>query len=698
MAPMPPSLEADVGLVHIAGGSARSTPPPGTVARRAPRRTARGRGEDLFFASLELTGGEQPSPGLRQHLVEVAAEAFYRTPGSVTSALRQAAGVANDHLLAPAIRESQGQLSGHLMLAALRGADLYVAQCGRGEVTLVRGGQVSRFGSAEAARRPLGSSPSPALRYHHLEVRAADMLLIGTAEPPAWSDPVMQSIGNLAPAQAIEQLSQARQQDTHGLLLRLVPEGQAERTLDDAKPVAASGPRPAGRPRQAARPSVGPALGQVATRLQPAVEAVQTVLLRVGAAITRGLVRLAPGWIDPPRPGEFSPAVLAVTAVAIPLVVLLAVSVVYLRRGRSQQFDLYLAEAQRTIAEAQGFTERTPAREAWALAKHWLEQADDYGESDSLLAMATQVQAALDDLDLIQRVEFTPLVGGGFGGNARISHLAATAADLYVLDAANTVLWHTWATGRGYEINREFDCLRGPNSISGMGTPVDMAVQEEPGALGAEGVVAIDTDGTLLYCAPDRRPLTGQLTPPDTGFGLIKAIDVFADTLYILDPQANAVWLYDASGGVFSGGAGLYFVDDVPDLADAIDLAQSQEELFILHADGSLDRCMRTRDAGVIQVDCEQDLRFQQERPATPANEPQPSVISEMLYSPPPEPSLYFLDSASRSVLQYSMRMVYQADIRAIGGFDDNVTALTLGPPNDLFVAAGSQVYYAQLR
>jgi hypothetical protein len=41
---------------------------------------------------------------------------------------------------------------------------------------------------------------------------------------------------------------------------------------------------------------------------------------------------------------------------------------------------------------------------------------------------------------------------------------------------------------------------------------------------------------------------------------------------------------------------------------------------------------------------------------------------------------------------------VYQADIRAIGGFDDNVTALTLGPPNDLFVAAGSQVYYAQLR
>ena len=698
MAPMPPSLEADVGLLHLAGGAARSTPPPGTVARRAPRRAARGRAEDLFFATLDLSGTDQPSPGLKQHLAEVAADAFYRTPGSVTSALRQAATVANDHLLAPAVRQSQGQLSGHLMLAALRSGDLYIAQCGQGEVTLVRGGEVSRFGSPEAARRPLGSSPSPALRYHHLEVRPSDMVLIGTAEPPAWSDPVMQSIGGMPPAQAIEQLSQARQKDTHGLLLRLVPEGQAERTLGEAGTVAATEAQPAARPRHAARPAVGAALGQAASRLRPAVEAAQTILLRIGAAITRVLVRLAPGWIDPPRPGEFSPAVLAVTAVAIPLVVLAVVSVVYLRRGRTQQFDLYLAEAQRTIAEAQALAEQSPAREAWALAQHWLEQADDYGRNDSLLAMATQVQTALDELDLIQRVEFTPLVSGGFGGNARISHLAATASDLYVLDAANSLMWHTWATGRGYEINREFDCLQGPDSLSGMGTPVDMAVQQAPGALGAEGVVAVDADGTLVYCALDRRPLTGQLTPPDTGFGLIQAIDVFADTLYMLDPEANAVWLYDASGGVFSGGAGLYFVDDVPELSDAIDLAQSQEELFILHADGSLDRCTRNRDAGVIQVECQQDVRFVDERPSSPSAEGQQPVISEMLYSPPPEPSLYFLDSASRSVLQFSMRMVYQADIRAIGGFDQAVSALTLGPPNDLFVAAGTQVYYAQLR
>jgi hypothetical protein len=236
-----------------------------------------------------------------------------------------------------------------------------------------------------------------------------------------------------------------------------------------------------------------------------------------------------------------------------------------------------------------------------------------------------------------------------------------------------------------------------------MGTPVDIAVQAEPGALGAEGVVAIDADGTLLYCAPDRRSLTGQITPPSTGFGLIKAMDVFADTLYILDPQANAVWLYDATGGLFSGEASIYFVEDVPDLNDAIDLAKSQDDLYILHSDGSLDRCLRSLEnegAGSrIVVNCEQDLRFRDDRQQGSESQVIPdAVISELIYSPPPEPSLYFLDAAERVVYHYSMRMIYQGRIQPAEPFNSNVTALTLGPPNDLFVASGNQVLYAQLR
>jgi hypothetical protein len=78
-----------------------------------------------------------------------------------------------------------------------------------------------------------------------------------------------------------------------------------------------------------------------------------------------------------------------------------------------------------------------------------------------------------------------------------------------------------------------------------MGAPVAIAVQPEPGALGVAGVVALDADGTLLYCAPGQTPASSQLTPPDTGFGRIDAIAVTNEVLFVLDPKANAVWLYE---------------------------------------------------------------------------------------------------------------------------------------------------------
>jgi hypothetical protein len=42
------------------------------------------------------------------------------------------------------------------------------------------------------------------------------------------------------------------------------------------------------------------------------------------------------------------------------------------------------------------------------------------------------------------------------------------------------------------------------------------------------------------------------------------------------------------------------------------------------------------------------------------------------------------------------MRLVYQGQIKPVEAFESIPTALTLGPPNDLFVAVGDQVYYAQ--
>jgi hypothetical protein len=165
--------------------------------------------------------------------------------------------------------------------------------------------------------------------------------------------------------------------------------------------------------------------------------------------------------------------------------------------------------------------------------------------------------------------------------------------------------------------------------------------------------------------------------------------------LYVLDPIKNAVWIYSATGGLFSGTPELFFVEDVRDLGGSIDMAMAGDELFILYADGRIDRCRRFEETDRIRVECDTDPKFEDDRPGHEAAPQIPGAIAAKInYSPPPEPSLYFLDIFSNSVLHFSMRLVYQAKYLPILPFENEISAFTLGPPNDIFIAIGSQVYH----
>lgn len=739
---MPPALEADVALIHVAGGEARVTPPPGTIAQTPPRRAARGRADDLLFVTIGLHPPRATSVVLLEQLAQQAANAFYGTPGSVTAALREAAAEVNDRLVdANRSAEGAGHLQGRLLLGVLRGQDLYVCQCGAGQAILIRPGQVTRLTSEEAANRPLGLSAMPSVRYHHIEVRPGDLAILTTAPPPGWSDPTLSGLSGLGPEPAVERLAAASAGDLTGALLRVAAAGgvaadisisAAERPAPPpareasprpARPLApalreitrtpqAAIPRPAGgeprlrvprtrRARGTPRAPRGPAPAwrQSLAALESRIEQGLATAAAFGMKI---LARLAPGLLEPSSPGSFPPGLLAVTAVSVPLVVATIASVVYFRAGRGELFEQYLLQAQTSVAAAQV---RPSPQEAWAdweAAHNWLTLAEEYRETDETRALRQQVETALDTLNRISRLEYRPAVSGGFGSSAHISAIAASTTDLYVLDDTRLIIWHAWATGRGYEIDRDFSCLNGPASVEGMTTPVDLVSLTEPGALLTAGVVAIDEDGTIVYCAPDSPLAYSQLTPPDTGWGRIQAVDVFGDKLYVLDPEANAVWVFDAGGGLFSDNPVLYFAEQVPNLNTAIDLALAQDQLLLLFADGHVESCRRTAEnepsGGVrIRVECQQDMRFQDERPGREATlqipEAQPS---EMVYSPPPEPSLYFLDTLSDRIFVYSMRLVYQGQLQPAQAFESIPTALTVGPPNDLFLAVGDQVYYAQ--
>ena len=767
---MASTLDADVALIHIAGSESRLAAPPGTLAQSPPRRPARGRSEDLLFLTVSAQAARPLPTGLLDQLARLASDAFYGTPGSVTAALRQAASEVNDHLL-DLNQQEQPPLhaQGRVIAGVLRGLDLFLCQCGVGQIIVVRPGQLTRLASEEASNRPLGLSPTPFVRYHHLEVRHGDLLILTTAPPPGWSEATLSGLSGLDPNQALERLVAASATDLTGILLRLTQPGETTvkaRAAAAVRPAPVEAPLPVppsspvaapSRPRLSPRPSSGatpsatarppaaepppptaaqpeaPAPARPRLRQQPGTPAAprrpQAIprlprrepprwrvglgglsgrigdgLRAAGARVSDFILRLAPGLAEPSRPGELSPRILAITAVAVPLVVVTIASVVYFRRGRTQLFDEYLSLARAAAVSAQMKPTSEEAWPDWTSALSWLDLAEEYGQTEESQTLRAQVEVALDSLNRILRLEFRPSVSGGFGSGAQITALAATSSDLYVLDSARQLIWHAWFTGRDYEIDREFDCLSGPGSIEEMSRPVDLVGLDEPGAQPTEGIAAVDEDGTVVYCAPDSPAAHSQLSPPSTGLGRIQAIDVFGDTLYVLDPEVNSVWLYDASGGLFTESPELYFAEAGLDLSGAIDIALAQDQLLILFGDGHVESCRRVVEdeagGGVrIRVECEPDLQFQDDRPGVQPSEQIPGAsAAEMVYGAPPEPGLYFLDSLSDSIYLYSMRLVYQGQIRPAEPFDELPSALTLGPPNDIFLAVGDQVYFAQLR
>jgi hypothetical protein len=629
----------------------------------------------------------------------------------VTAALREAAMEVNSHLQNLARDMEKPRVTqGRMVAAVLRGTSLFVAQCGSGQVILVRPGQVSRFTSEEAAGRPLGLTLSAYVRYHHFDVGPLDLLLLTTSPPPLWAETTLSGLSGLDAARAVDRLSAASTDDRSGMLIRLSASGevaqsppivQAEPRLEPVVEAPMDHePRPPYPRPVASPPSSGPSA--VTRFLNSLVEGARHAWKKIIQAAAALVTRMVPGIHEPAKPGAFPPTLLVGTAIAIPLIVAVITSVVYLRQGRSELADEYVFNALSAVASAQIQLDAESARPYWQEALEWVEQAERYGVTEETSALRQVARQALDDIDQVTRLDFKPFTNETFHTNAQISDVLATGSGVYAMDRSSLSIWYAWNTGRGYEIDREFECLDGPDSVAGMGTPVDIALHTEGGAMGTERLVAVDTDGTVLICAPSEDPRTVQLTPPDTGMGRIQAMDVLSDGLYVLSPERSMVWIFRSFNTPGADTWEYFFADSARDLTNAIDIVMTYDGLLILYADGHVDICARYRESldggGVnIQVYCQDNLNFIDPRSAGSASDPGAVFIpDQIVYSERMEPSLFLLDSSTGSVLRYNMNMDFLDHFRALDPLPLDPTSLALAPPFDMFLAAGNQVYVAE--
>ena len=459
-------------LYRISGQEIASLP--GLVALTPPQTAARGREKDRLIVYVLLTGNSTFSTSEYMQVAKDAANIFYQTSGSLTSALRTAADLVNKTLLERNMTTSKiGQYAvGWLTLAALRDTQCTLALSGPMHVYWFGQNEMRHIYEPLTSGKGLGTNQTTNVHYSQTTLSAGDRLLFFGRAPNAWTSTLNDS--NPASLDAMrrrlttlthEDLNAVLMQATDGTgivnLLNGTPESRADIKEETVPPLASrptsqvvhpqeavptpevvSASAPSAHVVQAAAYAIPPQQHDETPRLNPlaslprtqsaasrdfpasiprmqpvpaesiiedndlpALEAEELLeeekvsatvkidqpepprapsvrrrqtakALAIGIQSTRRisetisqklkifLPRLLPNT-EASEPVAPSNAAMIFMAVLIPLIVVTIASVVYLRYGRSQQYETYLRQAQEKQAQAVTLSDPVEQRQAW---------------------------------------------------------------------------------------------------------------------------------------------------------------------------------------------------------------------------------------------------------------------------------------------------------------------------------------------
>jgi hypothetical protein len=792
---------------------------PDLYAVTPPHRTARGREADNLIIYLSMTGNSPFSAEEQTQLLEKLAGKFYKTPGSLTAALRTITDALNLHLLDRNLRSTSvgRQGIGQLILAALRADTIYLTQCGVVHAFLVTPTETQHLHDPQSSGRGLGLSRTAPMRFLQVKMNPDDFLILSTLGSPGWNvntikHPQPQSIDILR-----RQLTDTAGPDFNAVIiqaqtgtgkLRLlkrrveasatavpipsvppvpvgistsvpVAENDAELSKEDKRlglqstPSTAPGispqipqdrklglppspPSPAdvstaeaqepevGRREQApvlTQPSSQPpepfdaqayqannSRGEAATPVVPVpkptyrepepqkirtpkspllaakyLAPIRGALAKVGgaslrisrnvlAALSKALIHLLKNLLPDADVLRVPPSMMIFIALAIPLILATIGGVVYLQRGRAQQHQIYYNQAVEDAAYAATLTNPLEQRMAWLTVIGDLNKAESYtltGQSQELRIKAVE---NLDNLDATKRLDYQPAIVGGLEEGVRITRLVATATDLYMLNAEQGSVLRAIMTGRGYEIDTNFNCgpTSGPIDI---GPLVDIA-ELPPGSFENASLLGMDANGHMLYCVTGSQPYSAVMAPPNTGFGEPIAMTLDRSDLYVLDPKVNAVWIY--RNLEVTQQPRLFFGDEIPPMENVIDLAVYNDDLFLLHTDGHITKCTYSAMAE-SPTRCDDPYPYSDNRPGRihgPVIEE--TVFNQIYFLSFPERSIYLLDPQNKSIYYFSVLLNLQWQYQPKKAIAPGVTtAFAISPNRTAFIAIGNSVYYA---
>ncbi len=567
-------------------------------------------------------------------------------------------------------------------------AVLIQAQEGTGGLTVLRPAPPAGKASKEAA--PAGKAPAPPVETESLpppqQPDSAPQAV--TTEPEPEFTPSAYAIPPQAEEEALPEIEQVLPE-----FPAAIPHGKPPKTgaaalreMDD--PIMDEPPEP-DEPRQPSETT-----RQVARGLVSGMQASR----RMGDAFARSLQKILPNLL-PGGEGSTTPSssiLMIFIAIVIPLLVVTAGSTVYLRFGRSIEYNDYYLRAEEAYTQAVNATEPARQRDGWERVLFYLDKAEFYRATPESEALREEARTNRDELLNIQRLNFYPAFSGGV--NVKIGRLAANEIDLYMLDAEDGYVLHARQVDRNFEMDEAFRC--GPGEYGGyqVGHIVDILILPRLNSLNA-AVLGIDAGGNLLYCSPGQVGQAIPLAVPDTNWGRVTGFTLDSGNLYVLDAPSRAIWVYAGQDASFIDRPYFFFGGQIPNIEDAIDLVVSSDELYLLHADGHLSTCSYSR-LDTVPTRCEDPATLINTIPAYQDTDLfEQAHITQMIQTSPPDSTLLLLDADNRSVLRVSPRTLeLQDQLYPMPGTalkQGPAGAMTVNPNRVLFLAVDDQVYFA---
>ena len=166
----------------------------GFLAAGPPRRAVRSRANDLLVVSFfRKDESSRLSPEMVEAWLANLVETFYKTSGSVTSAMRSLIESLNLTMLDKNLKSAgEGSaITGAINLAAVHRQSVYIVQCGYTHAFTLTQAGLGHFYDSSQTDRGLGLSRTPKFRYFQADLDGEGYLFITDQPPVTWSEDVL---------------------------------------------------------------------------------------------------------------------------------------------------------------------------------------------------------------------------------------------------------------------------------------------------------------------------------------------------------------------------------------------------------------------------------------------------------------------------------------------------------------------------